>query len=195
MKPKIILASRSPRRSRILKECGIPFKIHPSNVEEITKPNESPRHNVIHNARLKAKDVAKEYSRAYVLGVDTVVSFRGTIIGKPRDLAEAEKLLHRFSGHPLTVYSGICIVCSATHKSVTSVTTTKVRVKKMSSRMRKKMLDLLDPLDRAGGFSIEGIGSFIFDTVEGSFYNVLGLPMNTVYDLFKKIGVDLLDYL
>ena len=64
----------------------------------------------------------------------------------------------------------------------------------MTARMRTKMLELLDPLDRAGGFSIEGIGAFIFDSVDGSFYNVLGLPTIDLYELFKKVGVDLLNY-
>jgi len=194
MKQKIILASASKRRARILKETGIPFLIEISHVEEVSPENDTPRNNVITNARLKARAIAKNHTHGYVLGVDTVVSFREHIIGKPRDLAEADSFLKKFSGKSLTVYSGMCIVCAKTNKSVSKVTTTKVRVKKMTARMRSKMLELLDPLDRAGGFSIEGIGSFIFDSVDGSFYNVLGLPTIDLYELFKKIGIDLLDY-
>jgi septum formation protein len=194
MRKKIILASASKRRARILQETGIPFTIEVSHVEEVAPENDTPRNNVIVNARLKAHAVARNHRSGLVLGVDTVVSFREHIIGKPRDLKEADSFLKKFSGKSLTVYSGMCLIDAKTNKRVSKVTTTKVRVKKMTARMRAKMLELLDPLDRAGGFSIEGIGSFIFDSVDGSFYNVLGLPTIDLYELFKKMGIDLLDY-
>jgi septum formation protein len=191
---KIILASASKRRARILKESGIPFTIEVSHVEEVPGTNQSPRANVLLNARLKAEHVAAKHSRGMILGVDTIVSFREHIIGKPRDLAEADSFLKKFSGKSLTVYSGMYLICARSKTHAAKVTTTKVRVKKMTSRMRATMLAHLEPLDRAGGFSIEGIGAFIFDSIDGSFYNVLGLPMIDLYNLFKKMHIDLLDY-
>ena len=194
IKPQIILASASARRARILTECGIPFTVCISHVDEVTRPYRSPRDNVLENARLKAEAVSQKHTQEYVIGVDTVVSFQDHIIGKPRDMREADSFLKLFSGNDLVVYSGISVVCAHKGIYVSGVDTTSVRVRRMSKRMRGHILECIDPLDRAGGFSIEGIGSFIFDSVDGSFYNVLGLPMARLYDLFRDIGVDLLDY-
>lgn len=194
-RPPIILASASPRRARILTDCGIPFRTRISAVEEITDSRKDPRRSARHNARLKARAVAATITNGYVIGVDTVVAYGGHMIGKPRDVSEADFFLKRFSGRSLVVFSGVCLIDTARDKTFTAVESTRVRVKKISPRMRSCMLARLEPLDRAGGFSIEGIGAFIFDTVEGSFYNVLGLPMGRLYALFQRARVDLLDYL
>ena len=194
MIPKIILASASRRRSRILKECGIPHTIMISTIDEDSSRYKNPSLYARFNASQKAKDIAQKCTAGYIIGADTVVALRTHIIGKPRSLKEARALLKRFSAKTLIVYTGLCVINSKNNKTVTAAVATKVHVKQLTKKMITAILAVIDPLDRAGGFSIEGVGSYMFDNIEGSFYNVLGLPLMTLYDLFKKLGVDLTDY-
>ncbi|MBU1864458.1 MAG: septum formation protein Maf [Candidatus Omnitrophica bacterium] len=194
MQSPIILASASKRRSRILTECGIPHTIVVSNVDEDMTHEKAPQKNALYNAVKKAETVSENYTSGFILGADTVVSFNNRITGKPSSMDEAQKMAQAFSGKKLTVYTGLCVIDVKTKKKETAVVSTDVRVKKISQKMCDRLLADIDPLDRAGGFSIEGIGSYVFDSVGGSFYNVLGLPMITVYELFQKLGIDLLDY-
>ncbi len=190
---KIILASQSKRRIRILKECGIKFVTRPADVDEHFDHSKSLKKNILINAQLKAKAIANQYKTGMVIGADTAVEFNGKLLGKPISIKEADSFLKMFSGNSLNVFTAICVINSETNKSASKVTTTKVSVKEMSKKMRSEILEKIDPLDRAGGFSIEGVATYIFDNIKGSFYNVLGLPPQTLYELFEKLGVDLLD--
>jgi len=194
MKPKIVLASASKRRSRILNECGIPHTIVISNIEEVHLCNKKPSYTALHNACLKAHHVAHKSKLGYVIGADTLVSMGKHIIGKPPTISAAKKLLKSFSHKSLSVYTGLCVIDIKRKKEVKAISHTIVRVKKLSPKIIREITTALDPTDRAGGFSIEGVGSYIFDMIEGSFYNVLGLPTISLYELFQKLGVDLLDY-
>lgn len=193
MKPKIILASASKRRSRILSECGIKHKVVISAVKEIHKPAKGPKYNALTNAYLKANAIAKKYKYGYIIGADTLVSLGKRLIGKPKDRFEAAELLSQFSGKILCVYTGLCVKDVKRNKTAKAVVRSKIKVKKINKKDINKLLKYLGPYDKAGGFSIEGVGSFIFDNVEGSFYNILGLPMIDLYGLFSKLGVELLD--
>jgi len=193
MKPLIILASASERRSKILAECGISHKVVVSNVAEIMDESRSPVYNSLFNACLKARNVAKRLKNGFIIGADTVVLSDGKLIGKPRNKSEARQLLMGFSGKTIGVYTGLCLIDAARGKQVKSAMVSKVRVKKITRKMAERFLKVAGPFDKAGGFSIEGPGSFIFDDVRGSFYNVLGLPMIKLYQLFEQLGVNLLE--
>ncbi|MDI6788424.1 MAG: Maf family protein, partial [Planctomycetota bacterium] len=196
----------SKRRSKILSECGIPHRIVVSKAKEILLPDKGAVYNVLYNACLKAKTVAKRYrNRAnsvprYVLGADTLVSFRHDLIAKPRNKQEAKQLLTKFSGKTIRVYTGLCLIDVGSHhpvrdrknKTLKSAACSIVKVKKIDNKMADDFLKIAGPFDKAGGFSIEGVGSFIFDDIRGSFYNVLGLPTMRLYELFKKMGIDLI---
>ncbi|MBI5778507.1 MAG: septum formation protein Maf [Planctomycetes bacterium] len=192
MMPLIILASASPRRSQILAECGITHKIVVSNAREVMDRKRTPAYNARFNAGLKARAVARRVKKGFVIGADTIVQSGRKLIGKPRDKAEARRLLMEFSGRTIGVYTGLCVINAVTGKEVKSVVDSKVKVKKITPGMAGRFMRVAGPLDKAGGFSIEGPGSFIFDDVQGSFYNVLGLPMIELYRLFGELGVDLL---
>ena len=192
MKLLIILASASERRSRILAECGLAHKIVVSNAAEIMDGSKSPADNVLFNACLKARTVARRFKRGFVIGADTVVLSGRTLIGKPRNKAEARRLLREFSGKTISVYTGLSVIDTAMGQQVKAVVASKVRVKKITAGMADRFIKVAGPFDKAGGFSIEGPGSFIFDDIHGSFYNVLGLPMIKLYQLFEQLGVDLL---
>lgn len=191
---RIILASQSKRRSAILRSCGILHSIVPSAVREIRRPSERPQDLVMHNARIKAEAVRRGRNDGIILGVDTMVLFKGRLIGKPANKNEAKKMLRAFSGKRLLVYSGIHIIDITGGKSATGFDKTLLKIKRIPEKDIGKYFKLLGPYDKAGGFSIEGIGSIIFDDVSGSYFNVLGLPMGKLQELFQKIGLDLLDF-
>jgi len=188
MKHKIILASASKRRSKILKECGIPHKVVISNVPEKMDHKRGARFNVLHNARAKAEKVADNFKDGLVIGADTVVLLGKRLIGKPKTRKEAKSLLKAFSGKTILVYTGLCVIDAKSGKSKSTVCLSKVRVKKLSSKKIDEFVKVAGPHDKAGGFSIEGPGAFIFDNIEGSFYNILGLPVMKLAGLFEKFG-------
>ncbi len=192
MKPKIILASASSRRSKILNECGIAHKVVISNAPEKMCRKTRAETNVLRNARLKAEKVADKRKEGFVIGADTVVLSGKRLVGKPKTKKEARSLLEAFSGKTIFVYTGLLVIDAESKKSKSAVDVSKVHVKKLSRKKIDKFLRVAGPHDKAGGFSIEGPGTFIFDNIEGSFYNILGLPMMKLYGLFEELDVDLL---
>jgi len=193
VKCKIILASASKRRSKILKECGIEHTVVISNILEKMDHKKGARLNVLYNARLKAKKIADGYKKGFVIGADTVVLLGKRLIGKPKTRKEARSLLKAFSGKTILVYTGLSVVDIEKGRSVSAIDVSKVRVKRLSHKKIDKFVKIAGPHDNAGGFSIEGPGTFIFDNIEGSFYNILGLPMMKLDELFEKLGVDLIE--
>jgi septum formation protein len=192
MKYKIILASASKRRSKILKECGITHRVAVSNTCEKMDSKRGARFNVLHNAQDKAETIADRYREGFIIGADTVVLLGKRLIGKPETKRQAKLFLKAFSGKTLFVYTGLCVIDAKKGKSVTAVDISKVYVRKLSPGEIDKYVRIAGSHDKAGGFSIEGPGTFIFDNIEGSFYNILGLPMMKLDELFRKLGVDLL---
>lgn len=195
MKQRIILASQSKRRSRILKECGIPHKVVISRVPEKMDHARGAKFNVMHNARAKAEQVAQRYKDGFVIGCDTVVLLKRRLIGKPKSRKAARRLLRAFSGKTILVYTGLCVIDAKKGRKQSGFDVSKVRVKKLSGKKIHEFVKVAGPHDKAGGFSIEGPGAFIFDDIEGSFYNVLGLPMMKLDELFENLDINLLTYL
>ena len=196
--PLFILASKSERRTQILKSCGIKHKVFVTGVKEV-KGEVGAYCNtpllVIENARRKALAAVKHFNEAIILGVDTVVLFKGKNIGKPKNLAQAKRMLEAFSGERIAVYTGLCLLYTAKNKDVCGVEKTILKVKDISKKDLNKYFLRLGPYDRAGGFSIEGPGAIIFDNLKGSYFNVLGLPMKKLAELFNRLGLDILDFM
>jgi septum formation protein len=192
MKHEVILASASRRRSKILKRCGIPHRVVISNVPEKMDHARGARYNVLYNAGVKAGAIAKRYRRGFIIGADTVVLLGKRLIGKPKTKREARRLLAAFSGKTILVYTGLCVIDARSGRSARGVDVSKIRVKKLSRRTIDRFVKRAGPHDKAGGFSIEGPGTFIFDCIEGSFYNILGLPMMKLNELFERLGAGLL---
>ncbi|MBU4342992.1 MAG: septum formation protein Maf [Candidatus Omnitrophica bacterium] len=188
---KIILASASKRRSKILSSCGIRHRVVRSNVTEIKK-GKFPERIAMVNALLKAASVAKRFNSGYVIGADTVVKLGRFIIGKPRDEEHAKNMLKAMSGRTVFVYTGLCLIDVKRSKLIIDYEKSEVRVKKICPGAFPKYFGLLGPYDKAGGFTIEGVGSFIFDDIKGSYFNVLGLPTLRLNHMFEKLGVDIL---
>jgi septum formation protein len=192
MKYKIILASASRRRSKILTECGIAHKVAVSDACEKMDCKKGARFTVVHNARAKAEKIADRYKDGFVIGADTLVLLGKQLIGKPKTKSEAAVFLKAFSGKTLLVYTGLCVIDVKKGTSVTAADVSRVGVRKLSPNEIDAFVKIAGPHDKAGGFSIEGPGTFIFDKISGSFYNILGLPMMKLDHLFRKLGVDLM---
>ncbi len=150
-------------------------------------------HLVKHNALLKAKDVAAHQKNALVIGCDTVVlSAKKRLILKPKDLREAKKNLKELMASPHWVYSGLVVIDSATGKTATAVEKTKLIMTPLSDKTIDRYHALVNPLDKAGGFDIEGKGALFIPRIEGCYFNVVGLPLATLGKLLIKFGVQIL---
>ena len=191
---EIVLASASKRRSQILASCGIKHKIFTSNAREVHFQNRTPVWNVKENARRKARICAKKYRNNVIIAADTLVVLKGQLIGKPKNEIEAKKLFKAFSGNRLEVVSGICVMDTQTGKNACATEHSLLYAQELYNKDLDRYFDALKPYDKAGGFSIEGIGSFIYDDIKGSYFNILGLPMILLKNLFKKISLDVLDF-
>ena len=188
----IILASNSKRRHEILASCGIRHKVVPSNAVEYMKVSKLPEQVAMINARIKAEAVVKKIKSGYVIGADTVVLLGNKIIGKPKNASHAKKMLKEMSGKTIGVYTGLCVIDAKKENLISGYERSLVTVKSLKDKEIPEYFKLLRPYDKAGGFSIEGAGSFIFDNIKGSYFNVLGLPMARLKDMFEKLGVNIL---
>jgi MAF protein len=162
MKPRIILASASKRRSQILSECGIPHQIVVSGVKEVMKSKKGPAYTAMFNACLKAEAVSKKFKTGYVIGVDTIVLSGKHLIGKPQTKREARNLLKEFSGKDILVYTGLYVKDLKKKKSVKTFVVSNVKVRRIPERVLNKFIGVSGPFDKAGGFSIEGVGVVYF---------------------------------
>jgi len=197
-KKRIILASASKRRSEILTSCGIKHIVIPSNVKEIFPKKKHLVSSVVKNAERKVRSVFKSVQEksenAIIIGADTLVALGSEVVGKPKSAEEAKKLLRKFSGSEIDVYTGLFVIDTQTVKSSSAHEKSSLHVKEIEERNIDKYFDKLGAFDKAGGFSIEGIGSFIFDNIKGSYFNILGLPMGRLNSLFSEIDLNLLDF-
>ncbi len=190
----VILASKSPRRIKLLKSLEISFKTIEANTDETLDKSISVRKNASINAEKKLISALNKIKEKdfFLITADTIVSYRNKPIGKPKNLKEAEKFLNLFSGNIIKVYTAISVFNSAVGKKKTGTETTTIKTAKMNPELIKEILHRISPLERAGGFSIEGIGAIPFDNIKGSFYNVLGFPLNLLYELSLDTGFNIL---
>ena len=190
---KIILASGSPQRRKLMKILGLPFTVCPSRAKEISDITKGCAHLVKTNALLKALDVAGRLRRGIVIGSDTVVySSKGRLILKPRNLREAKANLKELMARPHWVYSGVAIVDARTGRKELGVEKTKVFMTKLTDAQIGRYHKFVSPLDKAGGFDIEGKGALFIGRIEGCYFNVVGLPLAKLASMLKKFGVNVL---
>ncbi|RLI96254.1 MAG: septum formation protein Maf [Candidatus Aenigmatarchaeota archaeon] len=188
---KIILASRSPRRRRLLRDMGINFKVVPSDADESKVDSDVPRDMVRKLAMLKAATVANGMrEHALVIGADTVVVIDNEIIGKPGGKRSAKETLSRLSGREHYVYTGICVINTKTGNVYTDVQKTKVQFRELSGREINRCLEMDHTLDGAGSYMIQD-QPFLIKSIEGSFSNVVGLPMEKLVPILRENGADI----
>ncbi len=183
--PCLILASASPRRRQLLAEHGYDFTVVPADVEEIAPAHFTPREVVLWNARSKAHAVARAHPDEIVLGVDTLVAFDGRIFGKPRDMDEAFAMVSELNGRSHEVFSGVCIAQAASGKEHTFAEVTRVHFRKLSAAQIRTYHARIGPLDKAGAYAAQDDRGELIERVEGSFTNVIGLPMEALADALR----------
>lgn len=178
-RPLLVLASTSPRRRALLAEYGYRFEVvAPEGVEEIAPPDLSPAETVLENAKAKARAVAAVRPLDVVLGVDTEVFFEGRVLGKPRDMADAFAMLSRLNGRTHEVYSGCCLVDNGQERGFVEIT--KVHFNHRSDAELRAYLERINPLDKAGAYAAQNDDGEMIARFEGSFTNVIGLPMEAL---------------
>ncbi|MCM8778984.1 MAG: Maf family protein [Candidatus Omnitrophica bacterium] len=186
MEREIILASRSPRRAKLLKQLGLKFIVYPSSIREERQLKRGCAKLVKRNALRKAREVAKKFKRGIVIGADTVVLVKNRVIGKPRNYKEARKFLKLFSQYPHWVYTGLAFIDIEKGEFYTTYEKTKVVFHKLSKEEIDKYLSAHLSLDRAGGIDIERRAKKLVKEIKGDFYNVVGLPLNKIKKLLTK---------
>ncbi len=194
MKRDIILASASKRRSMILASCGIKHNVCVTNAQEVHDQRHSVQWNVTCNAKRKVLTCVKKYKKSIIIGADTLVVLNRRLIGKPQNKIEAKSLLQEFSGKRIEVVTGLFLLDSSTGKSAVGFEKSLLYAEKLLPKDMDRWFNALKPYDKAGGFSIEGVGSLIYDRIRGSYFNVLGLPMIKLKQLFSDIDLRILDY-
>jgi len=188
---RIILASKSKARRSLLKQIGLKFQVAISNVKETKHPKIKCSDLVVTNALKKAKNTAKRFKSGVVIGADTVVLVGKSIIGKPKNKKTAIKTLKLLSKKPQWVYTGLAVVDIDRRKTCTTYEKTKVYMQRLSDKEIKNYFRKVSPMDKAGAFDIQGLGSIFIDRIEGCFYNVVGLPLAKLSKILKKTGVDI----
>ena len=183
---KIILASKSPRRRRLLREVGINFKVVPSQADESKIEEENPIELTRKLAMLKAATVANTMKKEHVLvmGADTVVEVDGEILGKPKTKKEAREMLEKEYGKEQRVYTGICVINTKTGNVFSDVQKTKVRFRSLVKHEIDRILAESDVLEWAGAYKIQD-HHWLIHSIEGSFTNVVGLPIERLIPLLR----------
>ncbi|BBF43332.1 septum formation protein Maf [Lachnospiraceae bacterium KM106-2] len=195
---KVVLASNSPRRKEILAQVGIDFVAVPSNKEEvITK--ELPGEIVQELSDLKATDVANSIEdQAIIIGADTIVAKNGEILGKPKDLMDATRMLTMLQGDSHSVFTGVTAIIKTRvgdHfeiKKVQFAEETKVFVREMTVEQMIAYINTKEPMDKAGSYGIQGRFAKYVKGIEGDFYNVMGFPISKFCETMSKEGIDLI---
>jgi septum formation protein len=211
--PKLILASGSPRRAEILTSVGWEFTKDVADIDESELEGETPEDYVRRLAREKAEAVAARYEDALILGADTTVVIKDQIIGKPRDLSEARRMLKLLSGHWHEVLTGVAIVRKEKEKSdlgfrnadfglnsktrtnpkspipnpksVVGLQRTGVKFAEMTDEEIEFLVRRGDPLDKAGAYAVQAQAALFIEGIKGDYWNVVGLPISLVYELVK----------
>jgi len=188
VEPRLVLASASPRRARILRDLGVSFRVEVSHEDESLRPGEDGTAAVERLARAKALAVARGETLP-VLAADTEVLCDGHILGKPADERDALAMLRRLAGRAHEVVTGVCVVDRGVARS--GVERSVVRFAPMSEGELAWYAASGEPLDKAGGYHVDGKGALFIETVEGSPSNVAGLPVRLLLRLVREAGLEL----
>jgi len=185
---RLILASQSPRRRYLLKQAGLRFEVVPSGIDEAGFAMTSPDRYVRRLAEAKALDVAAAHPDAWVIGADTIVLIDGTVLGKPDGRENARAMLQRLSGRTHQVYTGYSICCRRRKWTFTDIAVTDVTFKTLFDDEIEWYIHTSEPFDKAGAYAIQGLGTFLVRRINGSYTNVVGLPVCEVIEVLIEAG-------
>ena len=190
---KFILASSSPRRRELLASIGLDFEVVPSHVPEVHQEGEAPEEFVARLSRDKATAVAREHPSQWIIAADTTVLLGEELLEKPVDTTDAERMLATIAGKTHVVYTGITLEHGERGYSETRVAESEVRMLPLSSSDIAWYVRTGEPLDKAGAYAVQGIGAMFIDSIHGSYTNVVGLPLATLFQMLRRAGIDPLE--
>lgn len=190
-RPRIILASGSPRRRELLTSLGLQFEVIVSHVAEVHSAGETVEEYVCRLASDKGNSVAEQHPEAWVLAADTVVYLDRSILEKPRDGDDAARMLRTIAGKRHEVYTGVALIHRASGYSDTSVVTSGVDIAPLDNDEISWYVATGEPMDKAGSYAVQGLGAMFVEAVHGNYTNVVGLPLPTVAAMFKRAGLPL----
>ena len=187
---KYILASASPRRRELLKMIGLDFDVMPSHVPEVPQEGEAPEEYVARLSRDKAHAIAVQYPARWVIAADTTVLYGDELLEKPADPKDAARMLATIAGKTHIVYTGVTLEHAEGDYRETRVAESEVRMLPLSASEIEWYVATGEPLDKAGAYAVQGIGAMFIDSIHGSYTNVVGLPIATLFQMMRKAGID-----
>ena len=193
---ELILASASPRRRQLMETLGLPFRIIPAPGPEVPPDEAEAGRTAWYLSQQKARQVAEAHPEALVIGADTGVGVNGMILGKPRDEADARRMLRLLSGREHQVYTGVSLVRYGVYPTVQSYNDTRMAVTKVFFReLTDAEIDSYvatgEPMDKAGAYGYQGRAGLFVERIEGDYYNVVGLPLCLLGQMLSEAGVKL----
>jgi septum formation protein len=185
MSPRVILASASPRRRELLSLIGLEHEVRPADVDESLVAGESPR--VYADRLARAKALAAASPDVVAIGCDTIVVVDGDVLGKPRDAADATRMLRLLSGRPHLVMTAVAVAFEG--RMVSDVVQVGVTFRPLTPAEIADYIATGEPMDKAGAYGIQGFGATIVDRVDGDYFAVMGLPLNRLVRLLESVGL------
>jgi septum formation protein len=185
MRPRVVLASRSPRRRELLSLVGIAHEVSPADIDEQYLPGELPRSHAERLARNKAAAIAAP--DAVTIGSDTIVVVDGDVFGKPRDEVDAARMLRRLSGRSHTVITAVAAAWQG--RMLSAVEEVEVVFRSLTDKEIREYIATGEPMDKAGAYGIQGYGATIVERVSGDYFAVMGLPIQRLTRLLEQLGL------
>jgi septum formation protein len=185
-----ILASSSPRRRELLASIGLAFEVRPSNVPEVHQEGEAPEEYVARLSRDKAHALASRFPAAWVIAADTTVMIGEQLLEKPADARDAARMLAAIAGRTHVVYTGVTLENRERDWCDTRVAESEVRMLPLSPDEIEWYVGTGEPLDKAGAYAVQGIGALFIESIHGSYTNVVGLPLATLFQMMRRAGID-----
>jgi septum formation protein len=191
MDKSIILASNSPRRKELLRQIGMSFRSDPADVDERILPGEGAEEYAVRVALNKACVAAERAGTGIIIAADTIVVLGTTVLGKPADAKDAERMLGMLSGTMHTVITGLVVMDAGTGGTQTRVAVTKVWFRNLTREEIVSYVATGEPLDKAGAYGIQERGALLVQKIEGCYFNVVGLPLSLLGEMLVDFGIDL----
>lgn len=185
-RPRVVLASASPRRRELLRLIGIEHEVRPADIDERYLPHEPPSAHAERLAREKARTIHED--GAVTIGSDTIVVVDGDVLGKPRDRGHAAEMLRRLSGRSHIVMTGVAVCWQ--DRIASGLEQVGVTFRPLTGPEIERYIDTGEPMDKAGAYGIQGFGATIVERVDGDYFAVMGLALNRLVGLCRSLGLD-----